>query len=83
MIKLFKNNKSLTVIFQTFMVTIPGMLNVGGLLLLFLYIYSILGVYLFAEVKMDDNLAPYLNFKNFTNAFFTMLELSSGVIKYY
>jgi hypothetical protein len=55
--------------------TIPGMANVGGLLLLFLYIYSVLGVFLFANVKLDDALVTYTNFSNFANAFFTMVQL--------
>lgn len=50
-LKLFKRNKSLRVIFDTFMITLPNLLNVGSLLLLLFYIYAILGINLFAVVK--------------------------------
>lgn len=50
-LKLFKRNKSLRVIFDTFMITLPNLLNVGSLLLLLFYIYAILGINLFAIVK--------------------------------
>lgn len=39
-------------IFNTFIITIPSMGNVGGLLILLLYIFSILGIFLFAEIKL-------------------------------
>lgn len=46
--RLIKRARRLKVIFETFIVTIPAITNVGGLLFLFIYIYSILGVFLFA-----------------------------------
>lgn len=49
--RLIKRAKSLKIIFETFVVTIPALANVGGLLMLMLYLYSILGVSLFATVK--------------------------------
>jgi len=62
MFRLFKRNKSLKIIFQTFIVTLPAIANVGSLLILFLYIYSIMGVFLFAEVKVSDPLGDHVNF---------------------
>lgn len=43
-VRLIKRAKSLSLIFNTFIVSLPALLNIGGLLLLLLYIYSILGV---------------------------------------
>lgn len=54
--KYIKKSKQIKVIFETLIVTIPALTNIGGLLLLFLYIYSVLGVFLFAEVMLQDNL---------------------------
>lgn len=48
--KYIQKAKQIKVIFETLIVTIPALTNIGGLLLLFLYIYSVLGVFLFAEV---------------------------------
>lgn len=48
--RLIKSAKSLRLVFNTFIVTLPAMVNVGGLLVLLLYLYSVIGVFLFAEV---------------------------------
>lgn len=48
--KYIRKSDQLKIIFETLIVTIPALTNIGGLLLLFLYIYSVLGVFLFAEV---------------------------------
>ncbi len=52
MFKLFKRQKNLKVIFNTFIATLPALANVGSLLMLFVFIYSILGVFMFAQVKL-------------------------------
>jgi Ion transport protein len=50
--KYIKGSQQIKIIFETLVVTIPALTNIGGLLLLFLYIYSVLGVFLFAEIKL-------------------------------
>ena len=50
-LKLIKQAKNLHQIFQTFILAIPELLNVGALLMLFLFLFAVLGVNLFAEVK--------------------------------
>lgn len=42
-LRIIKRYKSLRKIFNTFVVSIPALANVGGLLFLFLYLYAILG----------------------------------------
>jgi hypothetical protein len=59
-------------------VVIPALTNIGGLLLLFLYIFSVLGVFLFAGVKLQENLDVHANFQSFTSAFLTLLRCSTG-----
>ena len=48
--RLIKRAKSLSLVFNTFLVTLPAMTNTGGLLFLLIYLYSIIGVTLFASV---------------------------------
>ena len=60
--RLIKKYKELRKIFNTFIIAIPPLANVGGLLLLFLYLYSILGVFMFAPVKLQSNLTVHANF---------------------
>lgn len=49
----FKGNRTLKGTIMTFMVTLPAMVNIGSLLLLIILIYSILGVYMFADIKLE------------------------------
>jgi hypothetical protein len=48
--------RQIKILFETMVVTFPSLTNIGGLLLLFLYIYSVLGVFIFAEVQLQENL---------------------------
>lgn len=47
-----KKSPHVKIIFETLLVTIPALTNIGGLLLLFVYIYAVLGVFLFSTVKL-------------------------------
>ena len=60
------------------MLTLPAMVNVGSLLILLLYIYSILGVFLFAKIKWTNSLGPYVNFNNIGVAALTLLRGATG-----
>lgn len=61
-LKFISKAKSIRVIIDTFTYTLPALTNIGGLLVLFLYIFAILGVFLFAEVKLQQNLEFHANF---------------------
>ena len=52
MLRLIRKAKSLMVIFETLVITLPELANVAGLLFLFIFIYAILGVQLFADVML-------------------------------
>ena len=39
--------------------------SVAALMILFLYVFSIMAVYLFAGIKLQDNLSSYANFQHF------------------
>jgi hypothetical protein len=54
--RLVKKAKSLKLIFTTFIITIPSLANIGSLLLLLIYLYSVLGVFMFADLKLQENL---------------------------
>jgi Ion transport protein len=60
--KFIKSAKKLKLIFNTFIYTIPALANVGGLLLLLLYLYSILGINLYAEIMWNGAIDERLNF---------------------
>ena len=60
--RLVRRARSLKIIFATFLIALPALANVGGLLMLLLFLYAILGVQLFAKVKLQDNLNNDANF---------------------
>jgi uncharacterized membrane protein (UPF0182 family) len=60
------------------MVTLPSMANIGSLLILIILIYAILGVYLFATVKLSGDLNVYANFQSVGTAFITLLRITTG-----
>ncbi|CDW82905.1 voltage-gated ion channel superfamily [Stylonychia lemnae] len=76
--RLVKRAKELRLVFNTFIFTLPALANVGGLLLLLLYLYSIIGVYLFAEVKRSGILTDNLNFETFLSSFITLFSIATG-----
>jgi len=76
--KLFKRNKSLKVIFQTFLLSLPAIANVGSLLMLLIYIYAVMGVFLFSESKLSGFLTDKANFKTPSYASLTLLRTITG-----
>ena len=73
--RLIKKAKFLRVIFNTIIFTIPSLANVGALMMLLLFIFAILGVYLFSTVKLQNNLIQDANFQSFGIAFLTLIRL--------
>lgn len=60
--RIIKRAKVLKIIVDTLIITLPSLMNVGGLLLLIIYIYSILGMQLFAGIKLGINLNKRTNY---------------------
>jgi hypothetical protein len=77
-LKLFRNMKTMQLIVTTFFHTLPALCNIGSLMFLFIFIYSIIGVNLFATVKMNDPMTEYLNFQTVFTSFLTLIRLSTG-----
>ena len=79
LLRLFRNLKSLQQIFSTFLTTLPHMFNVGGIMLLIVYIYSVIGINLFAEVKPNGILEnKFLGFSGFYKSFITLIRAATG-----
>ena len=80
-----KRIKQLRKIFNTFEVALPNLIQVGSLLVLVQIIYSVLGVYLFAKIKVAENepnsfmgLSRHANFQNFGLAMLTLFRIATG-----
>ena len=76
-LRLIKKTKSLRYIFKTFIHCLRPLANIGSLLLLLLYMYSIAGVILFGQVKRNGMLTDTLNFESFSNAALALFVIST------
>ena len=54
------------------------MVNIGGLILLINIIFSILGMYLFADIMPNSELNEYANFSSFESSFLTLIKIVTG-----
>ena len=63
---------------MTFIYSIPSLMNVGSLLFLFLYLYAVIGVYFFSDIKLQEGLSEHANFKTFGAAFLTLFMTLTG-----
>eukprot|EP00945_MAST-04E_sp_MAST-4E-sp1_P008438 g8438.t1 len=77
-VRLVKRAKSLRMLFNTLLLTLPGLANVGSLLFLFLFIYAIMGVQIFAKAKLVGLLDDHANFQTLGNAMMTLIRCSTG-----
>ena len=77
-IKIIGKLPGLQQILQTFIISIPELANVGGLLTLFIYLYSVLGVFSFAGVKLNNELNDHANFQSFGVAAITLFRIATG-----
>ena len=78
MFKMFRVQKSLKIIFETFIVTLPALINVGGLLLLLLYIFSVLAMDLFADLKLNPPISENMNYQTIFRSSLTLFVMSTG-----
>ena len=77
-LKLLRKAKSLYLIFNSFINTIPSFTNVGILVLILIYMFSILFNRLFAMIKIGGNLNDLLNFQSFWSSFLTLIVIMTG-----
>jgi len=65
-------------IFSALILSLPKLGNVGAVLLLFFFLFSVLGVQLFAPVKFHGVHSEHANFRDFFRAFITLLRSVTG-----
>jgi hypothetical protein len=78
MFKLFSWLKQLQIIFQTFLNTLSSLINVGSLMFLIIYIYAVIGISFFAEVKVKSPMNEKINFQSIGNALITLTTVATG-----
>jgi hypothetical protein len=62
LLRIFKKLEKLQIIFETILEAIPAMGSLGVLLLLFLFLFSVIGMQLFSFVRLQGDLDHHANF---------------------
>ena len=76
--RLVKKCRGIQQIFITLYISLPGLSNVMGLLLLLLFIFSMMGMQLYAKVAIDGALSRHANFQTFGASMMTLLRSTTG-----
>ena len=59
--------------------SVTALLNVFGLLLLILFMFAVLGVFFFSDLKDGDIIDPtYKNFRDFGTAYLLLFDIATG-----
>ena len=75
MFKLIQGAKGLRALFNTFLQSLPAMANVGSLLFLLMFVFSVLGMNLFGELPDGEALTANANFRNFGMGLLTLFRV--------
>ncbi|KAF1332070.1 Voltage-gated ion channel, partial [Globisporangium splendens] len=76
--RLVQSAPSLRQLFNTLLITLPSLVNIGGLLFLIFFIYAAMGVQLFAKVEFGDLVTPTANFQTIARAMVTLVRCATG-----
>ena len=77
-LRIIKRARKLQIIFETLIAAAPAMGSLGILLLLLQFMYGIIGMQLFAMIKLEGDLNKHANFQYFTNAFLLLMRCATG-----
>ncbi|KAF4133455.1 Voltage-dependent L-type calcium channel domain-containing protein [Phytophthora infestans] len=76
--RLVHSAPSLRQLFNTLLITLPSLANIGGLLFLVFFIYAAMGVQLFAKIKFGDLITSTANFQSLLAAMITLVRCATG-----
>jgi hypothetical protein len=76
--RLVKFAKGLNRLFTAFVLSLPKLLNVFAILMLLLFLFTVLGVQIFARIKFLDQHSVHANFQDFYRGIMTLLRCSTG-----
>lgn len=77
-LRLLKFFKGPLKLLETLLFTLPPLINVGALLVLIIFIYAVLGVFMFSNITHGDIIDDFDNFTNLGFAMWTMFKVLSG-----
>jgi len=76
--RLIRGAPKLRELVNTIILTLPALGNISGVLLMLFFIYAVMGVQLFAYVKLGDALNDQANFQNFWGAMLMLMRSATG-----
>jgi len=76
--RLLNSAKELQKLFNALLLTVPSLGNISSLLMLMYFIFSVLGVQLFATVKFGENMNEQAHFHDFWTAMLVLMRSSTG-----
>ncbi|XP_021360506.1 sodium channel protein 1 brain-like isoform X2 [Mizuhopecten yessoensis] len=77
-LRLIKAAKGIRKLLFALIISLPALLNIGALLFLVMYIFAIIGMSSFGNVKIEAPLDDTVNFQTFGNSFVLLLRLSTS-----
>ena len=80
-LRLIRGAKGIRTLLFALMMSLPALLNIGLLLFLVIFIYSIFGMSQFAYVRRDGGLDDMYNFATFANAFLCLFMITTSAGK--
>ena len=78
LIRLVRLVTSLRVPFNTMLSVLPGMMNIGALLLLLFFVYAVCGMQLYGTIAFQGGLNEQNNFRSVGEAMMLLLRMSTG-----
>lgn len=78
LLRLIKRGSSLQIIFNTILITLKAFTNIGALLLLVIFIYTIMGMMVFGSIKHAGAMNDWINFETFPSGFITLFIVATG-----
>lgn len=78
MFRLIPKAKGLRTLFQTLLYSLSALANVGSVLFLFFFIFAIMGMSLFGQIRRGEFLVKHANFESFPNALLLLFRMATG-----
>eukprot|EP00939_MAST-03C_sp_MAST-3C-sp1_P000527 g527.t1 len=76
--RLVRSAKELRKLINTLIISLPQLSNVAMLLALFLFIFAVMGVQMFAKIAFEEAYNEHANFQTFPTAVLTLLRATTG-----
>ncbi|XP_065944600.1 sodium channel protein 1 brain isoform X9 [Magallana gigas] len=77
-LRLIKAAKGIRKLLFALIISLPALINIGALLCLIMYIYAIIGMSVFGNMKIELPMDDTVNFQTFANSFVLLLRLSTS-----